>query len=55
LSLDVAVDSGFLCGKAAVLGAAMKEIPVPYYYGVKEANGLMIVEKILKLILCAVE
>jgi hypothetical protein len=29
LSLDIAADAGFLCGKASVLGAAMKEMPVP--------------------------
>lgn len=55
LSLDVAADAGFLSGKASVLGAAMKEMPVPYYYGIKEANGLIIVEKLLKLILSAVQ
>jgi hypothetical protein len=33
----------------------MKEMPVPYYYGLKEANSLLIVEKILKPILSAVQ
>jgi hypothetical protein len=55
LSLDVAADASFLCGKAAVLGAAMKEMPVPYYYGIKKSNSLITVEKLLKLTLSAVQ
>lgn len=33
----------------------MKEMPVPYYYGIKEANSLIILENLLKLIMSAVQ
>jgi hypothetical protein len=52
LSPDIPADAGFLCGKAAVFGAAIKEMPVPYYYyGVKEADRLVIMETFLKVTL----